>query len=459
MKPLLILTGLSLLTLVSELLNFKKFLLPIILAGLALALAADVLEWNTMQRYYNDMMYFDNYAAAFTGLLIAITLLWFLHSSQYFKDRIETVSDKYALVLFCLIGGVILSSFSHMVMLFIGIEILSLPLYILAGSRKNDVASNEAAMKYFLLGSFAAGFLLFGIALIYGATGSFHIQKIFEYLSNNPQGVSSMFYVGMTLMTVGIAFKVSAVPFHFWTPDVYQGAPTIITTYMATAVKTAGFAAFFRLFAYCFVPVLSHSTHVLWAIAALTILVGNITAVYQNNVKRMLAYSSIAHAGYIFLAILAMNKMSASSILLYTTAYSVSTIAAFTILLLVIEAKGNDSIDSFNGLAKNNPFMAFIITVAMLSLAGIPPTAGFFAKYFIFSAAMQSGYLWLVLIAVLGSLIGVYYYFRIIIAAFKTSEDSVPLIKGGFINNLLLVLVSLLAIGIGLFPNLIVDLI
>jgi NADH-quinone oxidoreductase subunit N len=451
MKVLIALTGLSILAMISEIFRFKKALLPLILIGLAAAFALNLSDWDTGIRHFNDMMYFDNYAVAFSGLVVAVGFLWFLHSEYYFRDKDDTVSDKYALILFSMIGAVVLSSFSHMVMLFLGIEILSIPMYILAGSRKTDIASNEAAMKYFLMGAFATGFLLFGITLIYGVTGSFHLQGITQYLSASPF-VDSIFYIGLAMMIIGLAFKVSAAPFHFWTPDVYQGAPTVFTTYMATVVKTAAFAAFLRLLAYTFAPLSEQLNTALAVLSGVTILIGNLSAVYQSSVKRMLAYSSVAHAGYMLLALVAMNTMSSSSVLLYAAAYSVSTLAAFSVLFLIIQATGNDTVESFSGLARSNPFMAFITVTAMLSLAGIPPLAGFFAKYYIFSAALQEGYLALVLIAVLGSLIGVYYYFRIIIAMFK-AEESTESIRISLPFRAVLLVTAILSVFLGIFPN------
>lgn len=458
MKALLALTGISLIAMISEIFNFKKLLLPLVLIGLTVAFGLNLSDWNTGTRYYNDMMYFDNYAVAFSALLIVIGFLWFLHSEYYFRDRFETKSDKYALILFSLIGGVILCSYSHLVMLFLGIEILSIPMYIMAGSQKSSEGSNEAAMKYFLMGAFATGFLLFGIALVYGVTGSFHLQGISKYLTENPS-VDYIFYVGVAMMIMGLAFKISAAPFHFWTPDVYEGSPTIVTTYMATAVKTAAFAAFFRLLSYSFVSLSPKMNTILVVMCALTILVGNLSAMYQNNVKRMLAYSSVAHAGYMLLALIAMNQMSAGSILLYAMAYSISTISAFSVLFILIQHRGNSNIDSFTGLAKSNPLLAFVTIVSMLSLAGIPPTAGFFAKYYIFSAALQQDQLILVLIAILGSLVGVYYYFRVIIAMFKPTEGLITEIPVSGTFRVVLLITALLAIVLGIFPNALISII
>ncbi len=456
MTTLIILSALGVIALFSEMLNFKKALQPLIMLGLAGALVADLMAWNTNVHYYNEMMVVDNYAVAFTGLLIVITLLWFIMSPEFFHEPTSRV-DHFALIIFALVGGELLTSYNNLLMLFLGIEILSIPMYILAGSNKSDLRSNEASLKYFLMGAFATGFLLFGIALIYGVTGSFNLQNIAQFMTSQQSNIPVMLIAGVVMMMIGLAFKVSAVPFHFWTPDVYTGSPTVITAFMSTVVKSAAFAAFFRLFFTCFHTSTAMWANTIWILAALTIIVGNVTAVYQTNFKRMLAYSSIAHAGYMLLAILAMNNYAQSSILFYATAYSISSITSFAILLVVSHVTKSDSIDSFNGLAKKNPLLAFITVVAMLSLAGIPPMAGFFAKYYIFTAALQQHYTWLVLIAVLGSLVGVFYYFRIIIALFKTETEGV-IIPMNVIFKTFLIVTSLATLVLGIMPQVIAGL-
>ncbi len=456
MNTLIILSAIGVIALFSEMLNFKKALLPIIVLGLVGALVTDVLDWNTSRHYYNEMMIMDNYAVAFTGLLIVITLLWFIMSPEFFHEPSSRV-DHFALIIFALIGGQLLTSYNNMLMLFLGIEILSIPMFILAGSNKSNLNSNEAALKYFLMGAFATGFLLFGIALIYGATGSFHLQNIAHYLTALPGNPSVMIVAGVVLMMVGLAFKVSAVPLHFWAPDVYVGSPTVVTAFMSTVVKTAAFAGFFRLFSTCFNISIATWANTIWVLAALTIIIGNVTAVYQTSFKRMLAYSSIAHAGYMLLAILAMNQYAQSAILFYATAYSVSSISAFAVLLLVSHVTQSDSIDSFNGLARKNPLLAFVTVLAILSLAGIPPMAGFFAKYYIFTAALQQHYTGLVIIAVGGSLVGVFYYFRIIIAMFK-QETEASLIPMNGVFKAFLVLTAMASLLLGIMPQLVAGL-
>jgi len=456
MNSIIILSALGLATMFAGIYANKKILLPMVLLGLLAVIVVNTIDWDTNKHYYNDMLSFDNYSIVFTNLILVVTFLIFLLSGNYFKDHREHLEDNYAIILFTVVGAVLMVSFSNLVMLFIGIETLSISLYILAGSKKNSLASNEASLKYFLMGSFATGFLLFGIVLLYGACGTFNLSGITSYVVTNNAGLPAIFYVGILLIMIGLAFKVSIVPFHFWTADVYDGSPTIITAFMATVVKIAGFAAFFRLFFTCFVSVSDHFIPVLSILAVCTMFLGNITAVYQKNFKRMLAYSSIAHAGYMLLAVIAMKNQSFMAILLYTAAYSFATITAFTVLIMMKSANGNDAIENFNGLSKKSPFVAFAITLSMLSLAGIPITAGFFAKYYIFSTVISEGHTWLVVIAILNSAIGVFYYFRIIIAVyFKQGEAN--FISPDFAYKAVLIITAIATLLLGILPGLVID--
>ncbi len=455
MKTLVILCSIGLLGLFSEIFNFKKYFIGIVFLGLAASIFFLIGDWNMNQPYFNNMILLDNYALSFTALLIALTIVWFILAPTYVEDNSHKI-DIYSLIIFSLIGGMMMVSYSNLIMLFLGLEILSISMYILAGSKKDSLASNEAALKYFLMGAFATCFLLFGIALIYGHTKSFDMATIANAVSGST-GTEPMLVAGVLIVMFAMLFKVSAAPFHFWAPDVYQGSPTIVTAYMSTVVKTAAFAALLRMFITLFGNLEEVWSASLWIIAAATILIGNITAVFQTNMKRMLAYSSISHAGYMLLAVLAMNQSSAGSLLFYTIAYSVSSIGSFTILLLVNKTLGNDSIDSFNGLARKNPLLAVFTVIAMLSLAGIPPTAGFFAKYYIFSAAIQNQLTGLVIIAVCGSLIGVFYYFKIIIALFKDTETVLIPMNGR--EKTVLISTSIIALVLGILPGLIAGLI
>ena len=301
------------------------------------------------------------------------------------------------------------------------------------------------------MGAFSTGFLLFGITLIYGASGSFNLETIRNWVIEHPHGIDPMFYTGILLIVVGLCFKVGAAPFHFWTPDVYEGSPTLITAFMSTVVKTAGFAAFLRLFTACFAPLSDFWVPVLIVISIITLFIGNITALYQQSFKRMLAFSSISHAGYLLFAIVALGASSANSVLTYATAYSIASIIAFGALILVQQQSGSDSFDSFNGLGKKNPFLAFVLTVGMLSLAGIPLTAGFIGKFYMFSGVLRQYQVLLVIVAVVNAVISIFYYFRVIIAMYfrdaEPTELAIPVYY-----KLVLGFAALATIVIGVYP-------
>jgi NADH-quinone oxidoreductase subunit N len=458
MNALITLSVLAILVLYLGLYKAKNALLPVCLIGLTAGLVLALLEWNSgATPIYSGMMQFDNFAVAFTAIGIVATMLILLISKDYFEQISENVAEYYAIMLFALIGILVMVSFNNLSMLFIGIEIMSVSLYILAGIRKNDFKSNEAALKYFLTGAFSTGFLLMGIAFLYGSTGSFDLGDIKEYVISNPANISPLFYTGLTLMIVGLSFKVGAAPFHFWTPDVYEGSPTIITAFMSTVVKTAGFAAFLRLFMICFAPLHEFWMPVLLVIAILTLFIGNVTALYQHSFKRMLAFSSISHAGYMLFAIIALGPDSGNAVFLYASAYSIASIIAFAVLILVKSQTGSDNFDSFTGLAKRNPFIAFTLTVAMLSLAGIPLTAGFIGKFMMFSTALSEYHIWLVMLAIVNALIGIYYYLRVVVAMyFKSAERSE--IKASPYFNFVLGFSAFLTIIVGIYPGFISNL-
>jgi NADH-quinone oxidoreductase subunit N len=431
----------------------KKWILPVIITGLILTFALNMTEWNSNHNYFNEMMVVDNFAVAFNGVLIFTTLLVFLFAGNYYRSVERPLEDIYSVMLFALSGAIVMTSFSNLVMFFIGIEILSISMFILAGSKKFDLASNEAALKYFLTGSFATGFLLFGIALIYGATGSFNLNSIAIYTISHQNSLPPYFIIGLILIMIALSFKLAIAPFHFWAPDVYHGSPTLITAYMSTVVKVAGIAAFYRLFDLCFDNITGVWVKTLLIFSAATIIIGNFAGLYQNNMKRLLAYSSIAHAGYMILGIVAINNISAGALLLYTASYSIVTIAAFGIIILVREARQNDDIETFNGLARTNPYMAFTLTISMLSLTGIPPLAGFTAKYYIFTTAMESGYLWIVILALLGSAVSAVYYFKPIIAMYL-KEGNWPAIPVTTAYKIQLIAITVLTLILGLAPSL-----
>jgi NADH-quinone oxidoreductase subunit N len=453
MGALISVTILGMIVMFLGIMEKKKWIVPVIMSGLALSFFINLGEWNKNISYFSNMMVADNYSVAFNGVLIFTSALVFMFSDNYYKRVERPLEDIYSIMLFSLVGAILMTSFTNLVMLFLGIEILSISMYILSGSKKFDLASNEAAMKYFLTGSFATGFLLFGIALIYGSSGSFSLIEIAAYTGRNIHSLPPYFHIGVILIMIGLSFKLAVAPFHFWAPDVYQGSPTLITAFMATVVKIAGVVAFYRLFDICFRNIGTLWVNTLLIFSAATIFAGNLAGLYQDNMKRMLAYSSISHSGYMLMGIAAINTTSAGALLLYTASYSLVTIAAFAIIILVREVRHNDDIETFNGLARTNPYMAFALTISMLSLTGIPPLAGFAAKYYIFSSAMENGYLWLVILALIGSAISAVYYFKPIIAMYM-KEGNWPAIPVTTTYRVQLIAITILTLVLGLIPSL-----
>jgi NADH-quinone oxidoreductase subunit N len=441
-------------------LKSRAWLLPATILFLLIGLVANLSDWNKEFYFWNYMMSTDNVSVAFTAIIIFSTMLILPLSRYFVQGETAPTAEYYAILLFSVVGATLMVGYENLIMLFLGLETLSIAMYILAGSDKRNPRSHEAALKYFLMGAFATGILLFGVAMLYGATGTFGLSGIKQYVTvNGLSGSSSMLMIGITLVLIGILFKLSVAPFHFWTPDVYDGTPSLFTAFMSTVVKTAGFAALYKLLSVSFVGVYDIWWITLAVTTVLTLLIGNITAVYQNSFKRMLAYSSISHAGYLLIAVTAMTRQSQSSILFYSLAYSLATITSFAVLILVNEFKVGEHYSSFNGLAKRNPFLAFTLTVAMCSLAGIPLTAGFFGKFYIFISALNKGLTWLLLIAVLMSAVGIYYYFRVVIAMYMRGSEEPALsekivVPASF--QVVLVVSTLLTILLGLDPDLII---
>lgn len=451
MKTLVYTSTLGLVCMLAEMFNLRKFILPVAVLGLLVIFGLNAASWDVNQAYFNNMVVIDNFSVAFSGLLLLLGVLVLILSGDFYKNEESKISDYLAITIFTLCGALALVSFGNMAMFFLGIEVLSISLYILAGSKRKDVRSNEAAMKYFLMGSFASGILLFGIALIYGETASFDIQGIAEYTTNNtPTG---MFYVGVGMILVALLFKVSAAPFHFWAPDVYDGAPTLTTATMATIAKISAFAAFYRLFSSSLLIAMPTFAWVLSAVTALTMLVGNFSALNQDSFKRMLAFSGISHAGYLLLAIVSVYNKTDNALFFYSLAYGVASIAAFAVAIVVAANVGSDKFEAFNGLGKRKPLLAAALTIAMLSMAGIPPFAGFFGKYYIFSEAVRSGHLGLVILAVVNSIIGVYYYFKVIMAMYtKESSEVTFTVKPAY--GFVIAVCILLSLVAGIYPKL-----
>ncbi len=457
MSTIIALTALGILVLLLGILKRQSWLLPVILAGLVVAMGVTAGDWNAPRSFYSGMIDVSNSSVAFSLVLILSSFLIFALAGRYYRGVHRPLDDIYGVMIFALVGAVMMTSYGNLIMLFLGIETLSIALYVLAGSHKEAITSNEATLKYFLLGSFLSGFLLFGIALIYGSAGTFDLEKIGGFVTGCGGHYPPMFLAGLFLLIIGLAFKIAVVPFHFWAPDVYEGTPTLLTAFMATVVKTASVVALFRFFSHAFHGIHGTWDTTLWVLAALTILLGNLTGLYQPNLKRMLAYSSISHSGYMILAVVAFNAMSENALLFYSLSYSLATISAFGILILVRDAHGDDHFNALNGMRTTNPGEAFCLTVALLSLTGIPPLAGFMAKFYLFTTALQQGFLGLVLVAVAGSAISTGYYFKPVIAMYLRGGNGIKL-QASASYRLLLWVMTLGMVLLGLLPSLVLNL-
>lgn len=459
MNTLIYTSCLGLFCLFAEILNLRKLLIPVVVVAVIAIFGVNFMDWNNGGSFYNDMIRVDHFSVAFSALVLVIGLMIFMLSADYYKNEQNHISDYLAILIFTLCGGLIMLSYANMAMLFLGIEILSISLYIMAGSKRFDTKSNEAGFKYFLMGAFASGFLLFGIALIYGVTGSFHLEKIGNYIMNHDAvTISPLFYIGMMMMMMAMLFKVAAAPFHFWSPDVYEGSPALVTAFMSTLVKIAAFGALYRLFSTCFLGTLTYAESTLSIAAIASLVIGNFTALHQTNFKRLMAYSGISHAGYMLLGIISIYVNTASALFYYSAGYAFATIGAFAVAIPVFHAMKNEGIEAFNGLGKKNPLLSALLTMSMLSLAGIPPFAGFLGKYYMFSKAVQNGHMILTLLAVIASMIGAYYYLKVVLAMYtKEGNDTEIEISPVYIT--VAIFCVLMSLTLGLFPDMLMNLI
>jgi NADH-quinone oxidoreductase subunit N len=453
MNTLIAISGLGVFCLIAEIFNLRKLLVPIAVLGLLAILGLTVSEFNTPASFYNNMIVVNKFSVSFSSLFIILTIFLVALSGDFYKDHPTKISDFIAIKIFLLAGAVAMVSFGNLAMFFLGIEVLSISLYILAASRRLDVKSNEAGMKYFLMGSFASGFILFGICLVYGATGYFDMNEIYDL--SQGIGLPIWFPIGITLIVIGMLFKIAAAPFHFWAPDVYEGSPSMTTATMSTLAKVVAMATLFKLLSG--LTDLSEKVHLLIvAISILSMTVGNIMALRQKNVKRMLAFSGVSHAGYMIMALLSMST-AASTLLYYTAAYALAGIASFAVIIYVTKDKGNEDVSNFNGLGKTNPLMAAILTASLLSMAGIPIFSGFFAKFILFAQTIKAGYITVVIVAVINSIISVGYYFKLILAMY-TKEASEEKTAVPFVYHAVAVIAILLNIIMGIYPSFVTNL-
>ncbi|HXH13197.1 MAG TPA: NADH-quinone oxidoreductase subunit N [Alphaproteobacteria bacterium] len=425
------------------------------LIGLGVALWATVRLWGAQEELFGGMFVIDFTALFFQGIFLTVGFLTVLLSVQYTVDEGLEQGEYYALLLFAVFGAMLMGAGGDLLIIFLGLEILSVAQYILAGMRRGVAKSSESAMKYFLLGAFATGFLLYGIALLYGATGTTNLAGIVTAVREGGLTENPLLTIGMGLLVVGFGFKIAAVPFHMWTPDVYEGAPTPVTAFMSTGVKAAAFAALARVFLTALGELQGNWTPVFWVMAIVTMTVGNIVAIAQQNIKRMLAYSSIAHAGYLLIAMTTAGPAGFASLLYYLAAYTFMTVGAFAVVVALEQREDQHLlIGDYGGLGFRYPLLGVAMALCMFSLSGLPPTAGFMAKFYVFSAAVEQGYLGLAVIGVLNSLISVYYYLRpLVLMYMEEAKTEVPTLH---LNPFLvagLVLTILGTLHLGLFPS------
>ncbi|MDW8105684.1 MAG: NADH-quinone oxidoreductase subunit N, partial [Armatimonadota bacterium] len=409
------------------------------LLGIAVSAGLSVAFWGQSREAFASTVISDPFAQVVRLILLGIAALGVLMAEPYLYERRIPFPEYFALLLFSTAGGMVMASAQNLMVLFIGLEILSIAMYVMAGLVRTETTSEEASLKYFLLGAFASGFLLYGIALLYGASGTTNLDELMPALFTPSPEKKLLLYAGLALLLVGLGFKAALVPFHMWTPDVYEGAPTTAAAFMASAAKTAAFAAFIRV-AVAFQPASDLWLPLMGVIAILTMTVGNLLALSQTNLKRMLAYSSIAHAGYLLVGVIAISNFASaragiSAVLYYLIAYALMTMGSFAVAsLMAREGRESNLIDDLSGLAVRSPHAAAMMTVFMLSLAGIPVTAGFLGKFFLFNAALQQGAVGLLLAIVLAvnSVISAFYYLRLIVVMYFRPAELPVLPRPGF---------------------------
>jgi NADH-quinone oxidoreductase subunit N len=426
--PTLIVTLTAIVTMVAETFQKKGERVPLGglgLIGLTGAAIASMLLWNRDLTGFG-VLRADNFALFLNVTLCAIGALTILFSADVVEREKLPAGEYYALTLFAVAGMMLMAGASDLLLIFLSLEVMSLSVYVLTGIRRSSEAGAEAAFKYFLMGAFSSAFFLYGIAFTYAVVGSTRLEQVAGVLATQVSGPSVLVLLALGLLFVGFAFKVSAVPFHQWTPDAYEGAPTLVTGFMSTGVKAAAFGAFVRVFLSAFEPLHAEWAPIVSAVAVATMVLGTVVGVAQNSVKRMLAYSAIAHAGYLLVGLVAANSVGKAGILFYLLAYGVTNVAAFGLMaLLSTEDHPHASVRDFAGLGRRRPVAAALMTVFLLSLGGFPPTAGFVAKWYVFAAAVQEGYFGLAIIGVLTSVISVFFYLRIVVMMYMSDEDAV----------------------------------
>jgi NADH-quinone oxidoreductase subunit N len=396
------------------------------IVGLVGAAISAMLLWDRNTASFGVIVA-DNFGLFVTVILVVVGILTIMFSSQVVEREGIPKGEYYSLLLFSLVGMIMMATANDLLVIFVALEILSLAVYVLTGIRRDNPHGTEAAFKYFLLGAFSSAFFLYGIAFTFGLTGSTRLDRVGAYLAAQSLSDNPMILLALGLLLVGFAFKISAVPFHMWTPDAYEGAPAIVTGFMSTAVKAAAFAAFARVFLSSFEPFSTQWAPVVWILSAATMILGTVVGVAQTNLKRMLAYSSIAHGGYLLVGLVAANQVGKAAILFYLLAYAITNLAAFGVIaLLGTRDQPNDELRDYAGLWQTQPALAALMTVSLLSLGGLPPTVGFIGKWYIFSAAVSAGYYGLAIIGVLTSVVSVFFYLRVVVMMYMAERDGGP---------------------------------
>jgi NADH-quinone oxidoreductase subunit N len=457
-ETILTVTALSVLTLEMARVSRPWIILSVAVLGLLLSAAAAFITSGNNQILFGGMLKLNQISLFFDMLYISIGLITLIFSQGYLEKRGSKSRGEYpVLILFAVIGMMLMTRANDLVIVFLGLELLSISLYVLVGFLRHDNLSNESGLKYLLLGAFATGFFLFGAAFTYGATGTTNYDGIVLAIAND--NILSKIYLvlGIGLLLIGFAFKVALVPFHMWSPDVYQGAPTTVTGFLCTAPKAAGFGALLILFNNPLADMHYQWQDIFWLLAVLTMTVGNVTALVQSNVKRMLAFSSISHAGFLVMGILVLNVSSISAVLFYLVTYSVINLGSFAIVSAVEGEENGLKFKDYRGLGLRYPWLAAAMTIFMISLAGFPPTAGFVAKYGLFSAAIAEGYIWLVVIAVLNTLISVYYYLRLVINMYMKEEENALISSFNIIVIGLIWIMAAMMIILGITPGFLLE--
>ena len=460
--PSLVIVSTMLIVLIFDLFDAisKKVLglITIIGAGIALVVSIQLLQAGTNETQFKDMFRIDGYSLFFNIIFLISTILVVLISLSYLGRDDRKQGPYYLLILLATLGMMLMAAGNELIIVFLGLELMSLSLYVLAGYFRDNPASSEAGMKYLLLGAFASAFFLYGIALIYGATGTTSIPGIAEDLT--PESKSPLLFAGVFLLIVGFGFKVAIVPFHQWAPDVYEGAPTTIAAFISAGPKAAGFAAFLRIFMEALPVIITPEWNVvLVVLAMLTMTVGNVIAIAQTNIKRMLAYSSIAHAGYILIGLAAANSAGTSSAIMYLLIYCVMNIGAFGAVILAKTADGESlMISDYAGLGFKKPLLGMFMSLMLLSLAGFPPTAGFVGKFYIFKSAVEAGHYWLVIVGAINTAIAAFYYLRVVVTMYmREPEDELEFNPYPATLVIGLVLAAIGVLLLGILPSLIVD--